>query len=74
MSAPRPGYIAYLLRLWQVRNGTGVGWHALLQDVQLGERHGFSSLEELFEFLERETACAAHGATRAPDSPDANTT
>ena len=55
MTAQRPGYRAYLLRLWQVRNGEETHWHASLQDAHGGERHGFASLEAMFEFLRART-------------------
>jgi hypothetical protein len=51
MSAQRSGYVAYLLRLWQARDAEGVRWRASLEDIRTGQRQGFASLEELFEFL-----------------------
>jgi len=55
MTSQRPGYQAYLLRLWQVHNGEEDHWHASLQDARTGERHGFAGLEALFEFLRAKT-------------------
>jgi hypothetical protein len=51
MTSQRSGYQAYLLRLWQVRNGDETHWRASLQDARSGERQGFASPEALFEFL-----------------------
>jgi hypothetical protein len=59
MSTPRSGYVAYLLRLWQVRNGKEAHWRASLQEAYTGERHGFASLEALFEFLRARTECTS---------------
>ena len=56
MSEPRKRYIAYLLRLWQVRSETGSTWRASLESAQGGERLGFTGLDELLEFLRRRTA------------------
>jgi hypothetical protein len=57
-----PAYYAYLLRLWRV---TGMDrpptqdqpavWRASLQATRNGEILGFSSLNELCEFLRRRT-------------------
>ena len=55
MTSQRPGYQAYLLRLWQVRNGQEIHWRASLQDAHTSERHGFAGLEALFEFLRART-------------------
>ena len=56
MTSQRPGYQAYLLRLWQVRNGDESHWRVSLQDAHTGERHGFASVEALLEFLRARTA------------------
>ncbi|MCB0190103.1 MAG: hypothetical protein KDE31_37785 [Caldilineaceae bacterium] len=50
MADEQPGYLAYLLRLWQ-ENGQ---WRASLERPRSGERTGFASLKELFAFLEQE--------------------
>jgi hypothetical protein len=47
------GYAAYLVRLW--RDGQAGQWRASAQSVQTGERTLFSSLAELFVFLEGRT-------------------
>ncbi len=55
MASQGRGYQAYLLRLWQVRNGEEAHWRASVQDARTGERHGFAGLEALFEFLRART-------------------
>jgi hypothetical protein len=56
-----PRYLSYLLRLWRVdtggediRMGRAV-WRGSLEGSLTGERRGFSSLDELFDFLRRQT-------------------
>ncbi len=48
-------YFAYLLRLWCVNANGDVVWRASLEDPHTGQRHGFASLDRLFEFLEGKT-------------------
>jgi hypothetical protein len=43
--------VAYLLRLWQVGGEEGLVWRASLESARTGERHGFTSLDDLFDFL-----------------------
>jgi len=63
----QPGYLSYLLRLWQVdhqgitHQEGGTLWRASVESSLTGERQGFASLEELFEFLHRQMV-AANGA------------
>lgn len=61
----QPGYLSYLLRLWQ-GDTTGVGtgtrgnaWCGSLESSLTGERQGFASLDELVEFLHGQTIAAA---------------
>jgi hypothetical protein len=49
------GYVAYLLRLWREKGGESTQWRASLQDPHSGEKVGFAHLEDLFDFLRRET-------------------
>ena len=49
-------YLSYLLRLWQESDGNPPLWRAYLEGAQSGERRGFASMAELFDFLESETA------------------
>jgi hypothetical protein len=43
-------YYSYLLRLWQ--DGSEIGWHIYLQDVNTGVQRGFLSLESLHAYLQ----------------------
>jgi hypothetical protein len=54
MSERRRGYVAYLLRLWQVEAEEDAPWRASVESPQTGERRGFASLSELWTFLEKE--------------------
>ena len=80
MTAEQPGYLAYLLRLWQVKTDEGPVWRASVESPHTGERHGFANLELLFAFLEEQTGELAqreeqskdigepgHGLQRHPD-------
>jgi hypothetical protein len=61
----RQRYLSYLLRLWQTSDGGRLVWRALLETPGTGERRGFASLEELFEFLDAQTGQdMAKGETR----------
>jgi hypothetical protein len=51
MTEEQPGYLSYLLRLWQVPGSEGMDWRATLESAQTGERVGFEDLEVLFQFL-----------------------
>ena len=51
MEKPERRYLSYLLRLWQTSDGEELLWRASLEMPGTGERHGFASLEALFEFL-----------------------
>ena len=55
MTTERPGYLAYLLRLWRVNDDGKPVWRASLESPHTGERHGFANLEALFDFLEEKT-------------------
>jgi hypothetical protein len=63
MSDRRRGYVAYLLRLWQVGDERQIGWRASLENAHTGKRQGFASLTELFTFLENEVCQAVQGQT-----------
>jgi len=51
MNAQQKQYLAYLLRLWRVKQNNENGWRASLESPHTGEGHGFASLEFLVEFL-----------------------
>jgi hypothetical protein len=55
MTTERPGYLAYLLRLWRVNDDGKPVWRASLENPHTGERRGFANLELLFAFLEEKT-------------------
>lgn len=44
-------YLSYLLRLWQTSDEGKQIWRASLESPGTGERRGFASLKELFDFL-----------------------
>lgn len=54
-------YLAYLLRLWQVRDKGQVGWRASTENVHTGEQRSFAGLAELFTFLENEAGQIGQG-------------
>lgn len=53
MDSQNDTYLAYLLRLWRVRE-TQDKWRVSLEDARTRELRGFASLEEVFAFLNRE--------------------
>jgi hypothetical protein len=69
MAREQPDYLSYLLRLWRVTGddktnqgdeashctGETVTWRASLESALTGERKGFASLDDLFDFLRRQT-------------------
>jgi hypothetical protein len=48
-------YLSYLMRLWREGGGEAAVWRASLKSSHTGEKVGFGSLEELCEFLRRQT-------------------
>ncbi len=55
MTTQEPRYLAFMLRLWQVRDNDEFAWRASLEDPHTGERRGFASLEMLVAFLREQT-------------------
>jgi hypothetical protein len=51
-------YQSYLLRLWRVSDDEEPTRRASLQSSRSGEQMGFAHLEELFDFLRRQTGVA----------------
>lgn len=52
-----PRYRSYLLTLWEERGrdfGNPVLWRFRLEDAQTGNQRGFSSMDELFGYLQRQ--------------------
>lgn len=54
----------YLLRLWQVKDGSVYTWRASLQDVQTQERHVSADIRDLLAFLEEVVRPTGFGRTR----------
>ena len=48
-------YLSYLLRLWRENGGDRPRWRASLEQPRSGERQAFTTLVDLFAFLEQET-------------------
>ena len=51
MVATKGSYLAYLLRIWQIKDAEQLTWRASLEDPHTGERQGFATFEALIEFL-----------------------
>jgi len=51
-------YLAYLLRLWQVRDKGQIDWRASVENAHTGERLGFAHFDELIAFLRERTGMA----------------
>lgn len=48
-------YLSYLLRLWKESSHVPPLWRASLQSPHSEEIHGFSGLEDLFDYLKDQT-------------------
>ena len=58
MTGEKGTYQAYMLRLWQTeRDGEWVWW-ASLESPHNGERHLFTDVENLFDFLQEQVSSA----------------
>jgi hypothetical protein len=55
MTKSQQRYLSYLLRLWQTSDGRKQIWRASLESPASGERQGFASLKDLFDFLQTQT-------------------
>ena len=62
-----PTYLAYLLRLW--RDHPEATWRATLQSPTNQESFSFATLDELFRFLQSQTA----GSVELPSSLSSQT-
>lgn len=51
-------YLAYLLRLWQVREKGQIAWRASVENAHTGEKVGFAHLDQLVAFLRERTGLA----------------
>ena len=57
-------YYAYMLRLWRSESQGCQQWRASLESPHTGERHVFSSLEQLYAFLSERCKDRAPGAVQ----------
>ncbi len=64
MDSQNEGYLAYLLRLWRVRE-TRDRWRVSLEDARTRELRGFASLEEAIAFLQQEVTHKENEGTEA---------
>jgi hypothetical protein len=48
-------YLAYQLRLWRTHSGEKPFWRVSLKSARTRESKGFTSLDELFDFLRKQT-------------------
>ena len=58
MSDEQPDYLSYLLRLWRERAKGQTAWRASLERSRTAKRRAFASLDDLFEYLQRQTSVA----------------
>ncbi|OGO42302.1 MAG: hypothetical protein A2W36_00235 [Chloroflexi bacterium RBG_16_58_14] len=65
----RNGYLAYLVRLWQVNQNGDLTWRAYLEDAHSGESRGFTSLDGLFGFLRQRVVEYSNEAEEQHDHP-----
>ncbi len=59
-------YLAYMLRIWLVRDDRQLLWRASVENAQTGERRGFASLDDLFEYLRSQAAAMLEPKRRTP--------
>lgn len=59
-------YRAYLLRIWPVRKMEGVMWHAFIANAHTNESRGFANLDELFDYLRKQTCQESESNKRKP--------
>jgi hypothetical protein len=63
-------YLSYLLRLWQTQHEGRLVWRASVESARTGERRGFANLNELYAFLDSETAPVEETEPRTPTGSD----
>jgi hypothetical protein len=59
-----PDYLSFLLRLWRMQGQGADSWRVSVASPGNGERHGFSSLDEFFAFLRRQTGARSSTGDR----------
>ena len=52
-------YQSYLLRLWSAGVNGETVWRATLESALTPQRQGFASLDDLFDFLQRQTGLSS---------------
>lgn len=65
MTTQEPRYLAYLLRLWQASAAEPL-WRASLDNPHTGERQTFTSIADLFVFLEEQMNTTKPALTQPP--------
>jgi hypothetical protein len=55
MSSKPQHYQSYLLRIWAVAKEGSLEWRVTIENVATHQTLGFSSMEKLYEFLDRQT-------------------
>jgi hypothetical protein len=58
MTKEKSDYLSYLLRLWR-ESEEKTAWRASIESSRTGERKGFASLDDLFDFLRRQIGAAS---------------
>ena len=51
MAEKTASYFSYLLRLWREDRDDEIVWRASLESAQTAERHNFTTIDDLFDFL-----------------------
>jgi hypothetical protein len=52
-------YRSYLLRIWQADDEDEPVWRAQIECPSTGERRGFACLQDLYRFLDEQTAAGS---------------
>ena len=55
----QPDYLSYLLRLWREETEGQTAWRASLERSRTAKRRVFANLDDLFKYLQRQTAVAS---------------
>ena len=63
MPEEKPGYMAFMLRLWRSKTNGETCWRASLEQTDSGERIGFICLADLVRYLEQLTGSSSRHET-----------
>ena len=63
MPEEKPGYMAFMLRLWRSKTNGEDCWRASLEQTDSGERIGFICLADLVRYLEQLTGSSSRHET-----------